>query len=59
MFYDMQKYNLQYFAPVVDALKVGHPVELEAALDAERVRFMRVCFLATAGKMSMTRRFPG
>jgi hypothetical protein len=37
----LEKYNLGYFSAVVAALKKGDPAEVEAALDAERVRFMR------------------
>jgi hypothetical protein len=38
----LQRYDLMYFAPIVEALKTGNPVALEAALDAEQIRFMRV-----------------
>ena len=38
----LRKYGLEYFAPIVAALKKGDPVELEAALDAEQTRFVRV-----------------
>ena len=38
----LRKYGLAYFEPIVAALKKGDPVELEAALDAEQTRFIRV-----------------
>lgn len=38
----LARHGLQYFAPVVAALKEGDPARLEAALDAEQIRFMRV-----------------
>jgi hypothetical protein len=38
----LKRYGLLYFKPIIEALKVGNPVQLQAALDKEQRRFMRV-----------------
>lgn len=38
----LDTYGLQYYAPAVAALRAGDTVALRAALDAERLRYIRV-----------------
>ena len=38
----LREYGLEYFAPIVAALKKGNFLELEAALDAEQTHCVRV-----------------
>ena len=44
----LQKFNLEYYEPVVAALRAGDTVALRCALDAERVRFIRVRIAASS-----------
>jgi hypothetical protein len=44
----LQRYGLMYFEPIIEALKVGNPVQLQAALDKEQIWFMRVRDLTSA-----------